>query len=310
MGPNSDGRRVRVSIGLPVYNGERFLRNSLDSILAQTFTDFELIISDNASTDGTRTICEAYARQDRRIRYVRQVQTVPIMDNFVSVLELARGECFMWATHDDYYESDDHIAALYHRIGQGFSFVFPNSNIMLADATGHLTYYKRNVFQGLHRPRASKFEMCRDFVKVYGDYLYGMHIYGMFKTARLRKLLDYFKQYSRASIYCAEGSFLHKIFSSENTSFVENVYFNYVYHGQNESAIAPPKLLVYYLYYTYFVIGIYFSSSFSAVEKISILCEVAKIHSYKILWTFIFTLKYFYNGLLHCLGVSRSPIQA
>jgi len=63
--------KPRVSIGLPVYNGEPFLREAIDSILAQTFTDFELIISDNASTDNTEEICRSYAAKDSRIRYYR-----------------------------------------------------------------------------------------------------------------------------------------------------------------------------------------------------------------------------------------------
>jgi glycosyltransferase involved in cell wall biosynthesis len=61
----------KISIGLPVRNGEEYLEESIDSILAQTFTDFELIISDNASTDRTEAICRAYAAKDRRIRYYR-----------------------------------------------------------------------------------------------------------------------------------------------------------------------------------------------------------------------------------------------
>ena len=59
-----------LSIGLPVYNGERFLAQALDCLLAQTFRDFEIIISDNASTDRTPEICRAYARRDPRVRYV------------------------------------------------------------------------------------------------------------------------------------------------------------------------------------------------------------------------------------------------
>ena len=65
----SPGARVpRVSIAVPVYNGERYLRESLDGLLAQTFTDFELVIADNASTDGTETICREYAARDPRVR--------------------------------------------------------------------------------------------------------------------------------------------------------------------------------------------------------------------------------------------------
>jgi glycosyltransferase involved in cell wall biosynthesis len=91
----------RVSIGLPVYNGENFLAEALDSLLAQTFTDFELIISDNASTDKTREICEAYAAQDARIHYYCNETNIGGSRNFNRVFEMARGTYFKWAAHDD-----------------------------------------------------------------------------------------------------------------------------------------------------------------------------------------------------------------
>ena len=65
----------RLSIGLPVYNGERFLAQALECLLAQTFRDFELVISDNASTDRTSEICYAYVQRDPRVRYVRNPRT-------------------------------------------------------------------------------------------------------------------------------------------------------------------------------------------------------------------------------------------
>lgn len=91
----------RVSVGLPVYNGELYLREAIDSILAQTFEDFELIISDNASTDSTQKICEEYATKDRRIRYFRNEKNLGAAYNFNRVFELARGEYFRWAACDD-----------------------------------------------------------------------------------------------------------------------------------------------------------------------------------------------------------------
>jgi glycosyltransferase involved in cell wall biosynthesis len=95
--------RPRVSIGLPVYNGERFLRETLEAIAAQTFRDFELIISDNASMDGTHAICQEYAARDSRIRYYRNDQNLGATRNYNRVFELARGEYFKWAAHDDLF---------------------------------------------------------------------------------------------------------------------------------------------------------------------------------------------------------------
>jgi glycosyltransferase involved in cell wall biosynthesis len=91
----------RVSIGLPVYNGQNYLQGALDSILAQTYTDFELVISDNASTDATREICQHYATRDTRIRYYRNERNVGLAPNFNRVFELSTGDYFKWAAHDD-----------------------------------------------------------------------------------------------------------------------------------------------------------------------------------------------------------------
>jgi len=93
--------RPRVSIGLPVYNGERFLEATVESICGQTFDDFELIISDNASTDGTESICRKHAAADKRIRYYRNASNRGAAYNFNRVFELSTGEYFKWAAHDD-----------------------------------------------------------------------------------------------------------------------------------------------------------------------------------------------------------------
>ena len=90
-----------VSIGLPVYNGERYLEEAILSILAQTFGDFELIILDNASTDGTEGICRRYAAKDKRVRYTRNPENIGLFPNFNRVFELASGTYFKWAAHDD-----------------------------------------------------------------------------------------------------------------------------------------------------------------------------------------------------------------
>lgn len=90
-----------VSLGLPVFNGENYLAAALDSILAQTLTDFELIISDNASTDATAEICKSYAERDPRIRYLRQPRNIGAAANYNVVFHAARGRFFKWCAHDD-----------------------------------------------------------------------------------------------------------------------------------------------------------------------------------------------------------------
>ena len=100
------GSRPCVSIGLPVYNGERFLPQTLDSLLAQTFENFELILADNASTDSTGDICRTYAGRDRRVRYVRNASNIGVYRNCNRVFGLCTGEYFKLACADDLCHPD------------------------------------------------------------------------------------------------------------------------------------------------------------------------------------------------------------
>ena len=95
-----------VSIGLPVRNGARYLGEAVDSLLKQSYKDFELIISDNASTDQTEEICRDYAAKDPRVRYYRSSQDVGLANNYNYLFMRARGEYFKWAAADDVHEPD------------------------------------------------------------------------------------------------------------------------------------------------------------------------------------------------------------
>src|SRR5436190_3693526 len=97
------GRIPRVSIGLAVYNGEKYLSQTLDSIVDQTFGDFELVISDNASSDGTEDICRQYAARDARIRYSQSPVNIGLTNNFNRAFRLSSGQYFRWAAADDVF---------------------------------------------------------------------------------------------------------------------------------------------------------------------------------------------------------------
>lgn len=95
------GEQPLVSIGLPAFNGERYLASTIRSILDQDFADFELIIGDNASTDGTRAVCEAFAAADPRIRYHHNPRNLGAGPNYDLCFHRSRGRYFKWAAHDD-----------------------------------------------------------------------------------------------------------------------------------------------------------------------------------------------------------------
>jgi glycosyltransferase involved in cell wall biosynthesis len=93
-----------VSIGVPVFNGEKGLSRALDSLLAQDYPNLEIIISDNGSTDNTPGICSEYALKDQRVKYFRSQENLGVVWNFNRVFALSSGKYFMWAAHDDQRE--------------------------------------------------------------------------------------------------------------------------------------------------------------------------------------------------------------
>jgi hypothetical protein len=95
-----------VSIGLPVFNGEAHIEQAIESLLSQTYDHFELIIADNCSTDSTYVICNRYASKDNRIRLHKNEANIGSAKNFEKVLDLAKGEFFMWAAHDDWWHCE------------------------------------------------------------------------------------------------------------------------------------------------------------------------------------------------------------
>lgn len=127
----------KLSIGLPVYNGENYLAEALDSLLGQTFGDFELIVSDNASTDGTQDVARRYAGRDERVHYVRQPVNRGAGWNFSETFRLARGEYFKWAAHDDLC-APEFLQRCVERLDDDPSLVLCFSRSAVIDSCGEL----------------------------------------------------------------------------------------------------------------------------------------------------------------------------
>jgi glycosyltransferase involved in cell wall biosynthesis len=138
----------RFSIGMPVFNGAQFMREAIESILAQTVGDLELIISDNGSSDGTDDIARAFAAGDTRVRYYRQDANLGAAQNYNFVASRARGEFFKWAAHDDLVAPsflEDCVRALSER--RDAVVAFTNTTIIDDNgvATAHFDYTKAHV---------------------------------------------------------------------------------------------------------------------------------------------------------------------
>jgi glycosyltransferase involved in cell wall biosynthesis len=106
MSDLKDSASILVSVGLPTYNRAGTLRKSIASALAQSHRNVELVISDNASTDDTESICREFAAVDARVKYVRHPKNLGPTPNFLCVLEESSGEYFMWLCDDDWLDAN------------------------------------------------------------------------------------------------------------------------------------------------------------------------------------------------------------
>jgi len=182
---NYENSKPLVSIGFAVYNGERYIGQALDSLIAQDYGNFELIISDNASTDATKGICEEYAHSANRIIYSRNLQNLGSGMNFFKVLEMAHGKYFMWAAHDDVWDKS-YIRKCVDKLQEHPQAVMCCSEINFIDSIGNpLVHggYGTHVNIGLH-PGMSIQERVHELINRMGWYAF----YGVWRTKAIRKI--------------------------------------------------------------------------------------------------------------------------
>ena len=188
----------KITVGIPVFNGEKSIRRSLDSVLSQTFLDFELVISDNASTDSTSLICQEYKKNDKRIRYIRNEKNIGGIANFKLLLDESKTEYFVWLAADDYWDPTF--------LEKNLPVLEKNLNIICSASQvkyfgNNIDYWKKRSVHGPFRifrkiikrfqnlqnyPTSGTFESkFRYYLKLRGHH----HIfYGMYRTEQLKKI--------------------------------------------------------------------------------------------------------------------------
>lgn len=187
--------KPKLSIGLPTYNGEDSIQRRLENILSQTFTDFELIISDNCSTDSTCAICERYSTKDERIRLIRQEKNMGWVRNFISVLEEAKGEYFVWATDDDLWSSnflEKNVKILEFNknvVGSVGRIEQPGVNLYKLDPNDSLIKKIYKTFRGKFRPfgTSSLSGSYEDRLRMCMKTASYQNIFAVFRTKELQK---------------------------------------------------------------------------------------------------------------------------
>ena len=168
-----------VTVGMPVRNGgDRFV-SAIESILLQTYTNLQIVISDNGSDDQTASIAQKYCAQDSRITYIRQSPPIKAFENFRFVLDQAEGEFFLWAAHDDLH-SNDYVETLVNSLLGDASAVLAFGDLFLTTSAEDKGTFKPYDFSVLNtsvttRMRKAAFTQC-------------FHIYGVWRTQELKSI--------------------------------------------------------------------------------------------------------------------------
>tara|TARA_Y100000389_G_scaffold167531_1_gene172776 strand:- start:23650 stop:24546 length:897 start_codon:yes stop_codon:yes gene_type:complete len=228
-----------ISIGLPVYNGECFLKETIDSILDQTFTDFELIISDNASSDQTKTICREYIIKDKRIKYFQQTNNIGFFNNYSFVLQSAVGNYFLWIAADDLLADKEYLNNLLKNFRSDVDYVF--SDVKIIDS--HRNIIKPHLMLPFKKAK-TRFDFAKASILNNSQILYGL-----FKTSKLRE--DFYLLEKFRDLLCYwEGYFVHVVSIERKGIFVPTACKLYRRHDTNlATKLIATKRLQYFLRY-------------------------------------------------------------
>lgn len=179
-----------ISVGIPVYNGEQFLERAINSLQRQDYPNFEIVISDNCSTDTTPEICRRLAAGDERIQYHRNRENIGAVKNFVKVFELSRGEYFMWAAHDDLWDPRC-LSYLEKELSEWPEAGLAHSGVALLDDTGQLL--AENAFPEDDNPNhwSCLDAALRCVSPARGRPKLNFAMYGLFRSAVLRETIPY-----------------------------------------------------------------------------------------------------------------------
>lgn len=192
----------KVTLALPVYNGENFIDRAIQSILGQTFTDFEFIISDNASTDRTRDIIKVYQQQDDRIRLVENAQNIGAAANYNIGFVQARGEYLKWCAHDDEIDPA-YVASLVAKLDSDPGLTLAFGKTVCVDANG-----QEVSMVGKEMPEILDLDPVDRFMNAIINSGTCFPIFGLFRREALQKTMLHLPYYGSDRALLAEAAMI------------------------------------------------------------------------------------------------------
>jgi glycosyltransferase involved in cell wall biosynthesis len=237
-----------VSICLPVYNGQEFVASAIQSHLDQTFGDFELIISDNASTDGTEEICRGFARKDPRVRYERSDINLGCAPNFNRAYQFVRSEYIRWAAHDDQV-APTHLAECLAALKANPDAVVAQSRVSVIDESGSIV----PVYDGEHPPaqralgarpwqdlydpprRLSDHDPATRFAELLIRTLWCFEIYGLMRKEHVDRTTLHGSFYGSDKVLLAELVLMGRIIEIDQPLFLRRAHAGSSMHFKTDA---------------------------------------------------------------------------
>lgn len=266
-----------ISIGMPIYNGETFLHKALGSILSQDYTNIEVIISDDNSTDNSLEILRTFAKKDKRIRLFNQKKNTGFANNYNFVLSKAKGEYFMWAAQDDVRDKST-LTKLHTLFQKRNDAVLAASNFQNVHGNKKYFAYKKMAYDN----NCSHTDSVKRFLE--SDQI--SFLFGLYKTSVLKKTGGHhadFRPYFKSSDFLTilkvlmYGPFVYTqevLFFKQDTGYFTKQFD--VIKGRNFNKQLVSKI-VRYLYSPFFYLldltfgtSIIFKSNFNLFDTLSI----------------------------------------
>ena len=292
-----------VTIGLPVYNGQQYIREALSSLVAQTFKDLEIIISDNDSTDATGEICREYEKKDNRIRYIRQNYNIGPTANFKLVLDNAEGRYFLWMAADDVLD-ERFVELLVQKLEEYPSIVCMMSDVINIDESGRVLSTSELDRIRINDICATQSSLQYVFFTNPASNIF-FCIYGIFRTEAIRKCeLNFKNQVKYASgseiPFLAQACLLGKIASlpiplkkyrrhSQSVFHKEGIAQNFIKQISSKTNVSIV------------MISIIRSSNLELVQKSSLICVTLLVF----IKFMIFSAKILFENFLRSVSAKR-----
>ena len=227
----------KLFIGMPVYNGARYITEAIDSIRSQSFEDWILLISDNCSDDETEDICKKYVQLDSRIKYVRQTSNIGALNNFKFVLDNADSEYFMWAAYDDAW-MPDFISTCIEKLEKDRSIGLAYTNVISIDS------YSNTIRNDVHLNEIVAQNNILTALKFLWDpEIMGKAciIYGIYRTFLCKEVWNL---YPMNNNYASDVSFVYGIISRTKIYIDEQVLFHKRHVREDDESDNPRSMNV------------------------------------------------------------------